>query len=162
MLPREGTETVCNIYYGFWNFQLITHVTSRGDGNVRGFRASRAFTSVNNPCYLERGRKRMTNGIRTILSQLITHVTSRGDGNTFILSIIIIELRLITHVTSRGDGNYIYRRCVIADILVNNPCYLERGRKQVMFSILLSFFRLITHVTSRGDGNPSSFLPCVW
>ena len=55
MLPREGTET--RIYSSFV-----------------------FFMSVNNPCYLERGRKPCKQTIfGFIVSKLITHVTSRGD-----------------------------------------------------------------------------------
>ena len=33
MLPREGTETILSTTFWFVYKRLITHVTSRGDGN---------------------------------------------------------------------------------------------------------------------------------
>ena len=40
---------------------------------------------------------------------------------------------LITHVTSRGDGNFSFEGQYSVPLLVNNPCYLERGRKPIDF-----------------------------
>ena len=177
MLPREGTETKQWLTLEKGIMGLITHVTSRGDGNLNQFRykattkllithvtsrgdgnSELAVTTprglVNNPCYLERGRKQLTpfwygmmflvnnpcyleRGRKpsTILSRhsktvmLITHVTSRGDGNLQQVIVQIALIKLITHVTSRGDGNKLTTK--------------EKAHH----------FRLITHVTSRGDGN---------
>ncbi len=56
MLPREGTETHKQ------KSMALTH-------------------TVNNPCYLERGRKPEAVIGYDVRDQLITHVTSRGDGN---------------------------------------------------------------------------------
>ena len=55
MLPREGTETDITYFLIRYIYRLITHVTSRGDGNV-------------------------IIGLFLLLkNRLITHVTSRGD-----------------------------------------------------------------------------------
>ena len=57
MLPREGTET------------------------LETFSETSCNHFVNNPCYLERGRKPEAVIGYDVRDQLITHVTSRGDGN---------------------------------------------------------------------------------
>ena len=68
------------------------------------------------------------------LHLLITHVTSRGDGNQ-VTGFLNKSFRLITHVTSRGDGNYSFAYKLAPFEIVNNPCYLERGRKLLALNI---------------------------
>ena len=115
---------------------LITHVTSRGDGNYIYRRCVIADILVNNPCYLERGRKQVMFSILLSFFRLITHVTSRGDGN-FCSDIIVLLLNLVNNpcYLERGRKHCRLHMCLILR-LVNNPCYLERGRKPFIFSTM--------------------------
>ena len=95
---------------------------------------------VNNPCYLERGRKPFL----ALLSDCAITVNNpcyleRGRKHFELLRFVQLQL-LITHVTSRGDGNFLFCIGVWKYRSVNNPCYLERGRKQFSHFIYLSFY----------------------
>ncbi len=128
MLPREGTET-----FSLTNFASAVSVNNpcyleRGRKLALTFPFI-IYDIVNNPCYLERGRKH--NLFHDILLSVNVNnpcYLERGRKPKHLSNINQLHTKLITHVTSRGDGNSL-EIILRAILLVNNPCYLERGRK---------------------------------
>ena len=129
------------------------------------------------PIYLERGRKRSTPLFLRHEFSDINLFTSRGDGNSpklILLFVFVIDINLFTSrgdgnillvidillysdinlFTSRGDGNFAQVLNMRQLCFRYKPIYLERGRKQSIFSecneLLVSDINLHT---SREDGN---------
>ena len=79
--------------------------------------------------------------------------TSRGAGNRISLAIEAQSWYSIdTYLsTSREDGNWISSKCWIWFVVSIIPIYLERGRKQLIFSFLVpSFFVYLPIYLERG------------
>ena len=113
MLPREGTETNLKGHLPSSEHQLITYVTSRGDGNFLFCIGVWKYRSVNNPCYLERGRKQFSHFIYLSFYIVNNPCYLERGRKPEVAEILADTITLITHVTSRGDGNFSARAAVI-------------------------------------------------